>query len=225
MISAAPSGGTGLLAVFCDLAPEWHREFREWLRDDMIPARLQIGFRQAASYDLIADAPGSAGHPETFVTVYETASIGDLYGAPYQALRANRDERDTAFHARFIRPRRYTLAWVGPQLARTSGAFAPVASFDSFDLAHERVQDFNTWYVTEHLPRLAAIPEVHSVRRYLAMEGAPRHVVVTELGRSDALRSAAFANARRALAAMLEPSTAAISGDYVLALGKTGTEN
>jgi len=217
VISAKPQGGTGMLAVFCDLDAQWHKEFREWLVQDMIPARFRIGgFPHCASYDAV---PGQKTEP--FVTVYETDTIGTLYGAPYQGLRgSNRDARDQAFHARLIKPARYTLAWVGPELARKSGApFATVAAFDRFDLAPGTTEAFNIWYLTEYLPRLEAIPAVSRVRRYLAMEGAPRHVVMHEIEDAAALESKAWAEARSALAKALGPQSNHVSGSYSRVLG------
>lgn len=215
-----------MLAVFCDLDVQWHREFREWLRDDMMPARMRIGFAAAASYDLISGAAADCASPEPFVTLYETASIGDLYGAPYQGLRANRDPRDIDFHARFIRPARYTLSWVGPELvygsspppastgAGSGARFAPVAVFDRFELPESAVQDFNLWYMTQHLPNLAAIPGLARVRRYLAMEGSPRHVVVHELDSHEELDSPPWLASRAAMMDHMGKASRHVAGAY-----------
>lgn len=207
MISSRPSGGTGMLAVLCDLEPQWHREFREWLRDDMMPARMRIGgFPAAASYDRIEGAADNAGGTEPFATVYETASIGDLYGAPYQALRANRDQRDKDFHARFIKPARYTLSWAGPELSSLSppegggpSPLAPIAVIDRLDIPEASVQAFNMWLAIDYLPALDGIPGLVRVRRYLAMEGQPRHVLVHELDSEAALAAPAWRAARASL--------------------------
>lgn len=228
MIGAAPAGGSGMLAVFCALDPQWHREFREWLRDDMMPARLRIGFPACASYDLLTGAACNAGAPEPFATVYETASIGALYDAPYQGLRANRDARDTAFHARFLRPSRFTLSWVGPELRAQAGTgtagpggLGPISVFDRFDLPAAHVQDFNAWYVTRYLPGLAGVPGLRRVRRYLAMEGEPRHLIVHELEDEGALSAPAWQGERDRLRAAMTPAGRVTSGAYVRVLGLT----
>lgn len=229
MISSTPSGGTGMLAVLCDLEPRWHREFREWLRDDMMPARMRIGgFPAAASYDRIAGAAENYGGTEPFATVYETDSIGDLYGAPYQALRANRDQRDKDFHARFLNPARYTLSWVGPELFRPSAdlalaeegkSLAPVAVIDRLDIPDAATQAFNMRYVIEYLPRLEAVQGLVRVRRYLAMEGMPRHVLVTELADERVLGDPAWTAARKSLGG--QPVESRISGAYRRVLSAT----
>ncbi len=48
----------GLLAIFCDMGDQWREEFRHWLKEDMFPARVGIGFPACASYDVI---PGEDG--------------------------------------------------------------------------------------------------------------------------------------------------------------------
>jgi hypothetical protein len=222
MISSHPTTGTGMLAVFCDLEPKWHREFREWLRDDMMPARMRIGFPAAASYDRIEGARDNSVGIEPFVTAYETASHGDLYGAPYQALRVDRDQRDKDFHARFIAPARYTLAWLGPELA-TPGqtGFSPVAVFDRIDLPEAAIQDFNIAYWTRSLPVIAGVRGLVRARRYLAMEGHPRHILVHEFAEPAALDDPAWREARDALTRHLPPGARRTSGAYRCVLSAT----
>lgn len=101
-VNAIPVSGTGLLMLLCALDSCWHDEFRDWLAADMFPARLAICFNACASYDRIDEDPGVDA--PRFLTLYDTPSIGDLYAAPYQRLRANRDKRDAAFHARLKKP-------------------------------------------------------------------------------------------------------------------------
>lgn len=223
MITSKTATGTGMLAVFCNLDSQWHREFREWLRDDMIPARMKIGFLASASYDRITGAADEHGGTEPFVTVYETASLGDLYGAPYQLLRRDRDQRDKDFHARFIDPARYILSWIGPEVSRTDTAgFAPVIVFDRLDLPEEAVQNFNIWYVTRYLTLINALPGIVRVRRYLAMEGSPKHVLIHEFDGEASLISSAWTEARAELYAVLPQTVHRTSGTYnrVLAVAR-----
>lgn len=223
MISARATTGTGMLAIFCDLEPQWHQEFRAWLRDDMFPARMKIGFRASASYDLVKDAIDRCGIPEPFATVYETVSTGDLYGAPYQALRANRDQRDKDFHARFLKPARYTLGWVGPEISRTEkGGFSPLAVIDRLDLPEESVQEFNVWYMTQYLQRISRVPGILRVRRYLAMEGSPRHVMVHEFDGQVPLNDGNWTEARADLSKNVIPNAGRVTGTYRSVLSVAG---
>lgn len=170
-------GGTGLLAVFCDLDDPDRADFRPWLQEDMFPARMAIGFNACASYDLIA------GAGQQFLTLYEMPNLGYLYGEAYQALRRTREPRDAAYHQKFRNPDRYTLTWAGPELGTRTGGAGSLASFiqiDRFDLAESDIQTFNFWFATEYLPTIERNRDDIRVRRYLSMEGPHPHVVLHE---------------------------------------------
>ena len=198
------AGGTGMLAIFCDLAAADQADFRPWLMEDMFPPRRAIGFTACASFDLMG------GEGRQFVTLYEMPSLGHLYGEPYQALRRTRKPRDAAYHEKFQNPERYTLSWTGPEWvgpelgdseaggrgAEGSGAdgreprgFSPHILIDRFDLTPEGAQAFNIAYATEYLPGLAGLAGVSRVRRYLAMEGTPSHVIVHDLTEPSVIES------------------------------------
>ena len=196
-ISGKARSGTGLLAVFCDLAPEWRSEFRPWLAEDMFPARMAIGFGPAASFDLIGGLrAGSAGlptiPPQAYVTCYVAPTIGELYGAPYQGLRAKRAPRDAAYHERMQNQARATGSWVGPGIESDDLHFGAAIAIDRFDVEPRDIQVFNIWFVTEYLPACAIIPGLIRLRRYLAMEGAERHVVIAEFSNERDLEGAAW---------------------------------
>jgi hypothetical protein len=202
MLRDLPSGGTGLLALFCNLDPRWHAEFRDWLVEDMFPARRAIGFPACASYDRIDGASEPTDAALRYLTLYAAPTLGDLYGRAYQGLRENRDARDAAFHQRFQDLDRATLAWVGPELVRAAtvadgngvadakagaGApgFASVIVVDRVRIAAADLPAFNAWLVDGHLPACATVPGVRRVRRYLTMERVPddgaRHLLLHEL--------------------------------------------
>jgi hypothetical protein len=170
-----------MLAIFCDLEEKWHEEFRAWLAEDMFPARLAAGFCGCASYSAVSgvEKETQANVPE-FLTLYETPTLAGLYGEAYQSLRRDRDIRDTVMHEQMMGMERYTLSATGPDTPGDAGGFAPVVFVDRFDLWPEYVQDFNHWFVTEYLTWCAKLPGLVRVRRYLAMEGAPRHFILNE---------------------------------------------
>jgi hypothetical protein len=190
MLNDLPLGGSGLLAIFCDLKDEDQTDFRPWLSEDMFPARVEIGFNACASFDRISGAG-----PE-FVTLYEMPSLGHLYGEPYQALRRVRKPRDAAYHDKFQNPERYTLSWSGPELSENTGGFAPYIYVDRFDLADSAAQDFNIWFVGTYLPVLSKLPSISRVRRYISMEGTPKHFVLHEFADEAILDSADWQSAR-----------------------------
>ena len=178
MIFQKPQRGTGLLALFVDLHEQWHEEFRHWLQEDMFPARLKIGFIQCASYDLV---PNNNLTAKKFLTIYEVQSSGFLYSEPYQSLRLHRDSRDTSFHERFIKPERYILSWVGPELFRGEQIFGTILYIDRFGLEPQNIQEFNYWFVNHYISSCVNISDILSVRRFTAVEGDPKEFVVHEM--------------------------------------------
>ena len=174
-VSDMPNNGSAMLAIFCDLSPEDQSQFRPWLVEDMFPARLQIGFSNCASFDLVK------GDGAEFVTLYETPSLGHLYDAPYQALRESRTPRDAAYHKKFQNPKRYTLAWTGPEIIRKTSDFAPYIKIDRFNLKNHLIEEFNTWFVNVYMPACVKSVKTLSLRRYISVEGSHNYFLIHEL--------------------------------------------
>ena len=174
MISNTAQQGTGMLAMFVNLDPRWVDDFRIWLKEDMFPARMNIGFHACASYDLLPETNAAKLPNPVFLTVYETASLGNLYSEPYQALRRKRDTKDAVFHQRFLDAERYTLSWVGPELSSGTSGFLPFVYVDRFDLTTKNVQKFNQWFIDEYLPGCEEIESLVRLRRYTTIEGNRR---------------------------------------------------
>ena len=174
-LSHLPNNGSAMLAVFCDLATKDQGDFRPWLAEDMFPARLNIGFRNCASFNLIK------GTGSEFVTIYEIPSLGQLYDVPYQALRQKRTQRDTAYHEKFQNPDRYTLTWVGPEISRTDNGFSTYITIDRFNPEQHLIEDFNTWFVSTYIPVLAKFRGIMGLRRYISIEGAHKYFIIQEI--------------------------------------------
>ncbi|MBV9596500.1 MAG: hypothetical protein JOZ87_06520 [Chloroflexi bacterium] len=66
---------------------------------------------------------------------------------------------------------------------------------DLADDAHDK--EFNTWYDTQHVPQLKAIPGILDAARYVAVRGGPKYLAVYELGSADVIHSEAFVNRPR----------------------------
>jgi hypothetical protein len=193
-IRSVATGGTGLLAVFVDLDPDDRPGFRPFLAEDMFPPRLDIGFGPAASFDRVD------GSGQQFLTLYVAPSLGDLYGAPYQGLRGQRGARDALYHQQFRDQDRYVAAWTGPEVSSPHPhQFASHLFVDRFDVPTNEVQSFNIWFTCDYLPGMAEIPGVVSVRRYLAVEGLPVHIVLHELTSPLACEDGAWLDRRAKL--------------------------
>ena len=170
-----PGNGSGLLAIFCDLAAVDQADFRPWLIEDMFPARQKIGFKDCASFNLI-DGKGSE-----FVTLYETPSIGHLYGLPYQNLRQTRNPRDQNYHNKFQSPQRYTLNWVGPEISKKINGFSKYIIISRFDLKDWLIPDFNIWFVCTYIPSLLNTKNIVGLRRFISLEGPHKNFVIKEI--------------------------------------------
>jgi hypothetical protein len=180
-VSHIPDNGSSMLAVFCDLTIEDQKDFLPWLEEDMFPARLNIGFKSCASYNLIE------GNGSDFVTLYEVRSLGDLYDSPYQNLRNNRTKRDADYHKKFQNPMRYSLAWVGPEVSKKKIGFGPFIHIERFDVTDNLVEEYNSWFVTTYLPSLLKSSNTISLRRYIAVEGVHRYFVIREFLEHNAI--------------------------------------
>lgn len=197
-LSATPRSGTGMLAVFTDLAKQDQAAFRPWLVEEMFAARMAIGFHAAGSFDLVA------GDGPEFVTLYDAPSLGDLYGEPYQGLRRVRSPMDAAYHKKFRNPDRFTLGWTGAEISQagTGSRFMSDLFIDRFDLVDTTAQAFNIWFACDYLPSLAQLPGIARVRRYLTQEGSRAHFILHEfsdatVGGSAARESAEWAALRQ----------------------------
>ena len=173
--SDTPTNGSAMLAIFCNLATEDQADFRPWLSEDMFPARLNIGFKNCASFNLIK------GDGSKFVTLYETPSLRNLYNVSYQKLRQTRTPRDANYHEKFIDPERYTLAWIGPEIPRKSNRFTTYIKIERFNPAHYLIEDFNAWFVDTYVPVLAGSSNIEGLRRYISIEGPHKYVLIEEM--------------------------------------------
>ncbi|MCM8732032.1 DUF4286 family protein [Hephaestia sp. GCM10023244] len=85
--------------------------------------------------------------------------------------------------------------WAGVQLGDRA-ALAPVEAQGlllnqmDIDAAHE--DEFNDWYDTEHLPRIAAVDGVIAARRFRSDADTPRYLATYHLRDLDVVRGAAW---------------------------------
>ena len=174
-LSHMPNNGSAMLAVFCDLALKDQADFRPWLVEDMFPARLNIGFKNCASFNL------RQGEGSKFVTLYETPSLGHLYDVPYQELRRTRKSRDAAYHKKFQNPQRYTLTWIGPEISKKESGFARYLSIERFDPKGSLIEEFNTWFVSTYMPTFLNSDNTVGLRRFISIEGPHKYFIIQEL--------------------------------------------
>jgi hypothetical protein len=65
----------------------------------------------------------------------------------------------------------------------------------AMNVAPEAETEFNAWYDTEHMPRLAAVPGCLSARRFRSREGAHRYIALYHLASPEIPASKAWEEA------------------------------
>lgn len=93
----------------------------------------------------------------------------------------------------------HAAAWPGASLATlvplldvpgaSAGALARYHYIVETDVDPAHEADFNAWYDTEHLPRLAGVPGTVRARRYRNATGAPRYHACYDLTAAEVLGS------------------------------------
>lgn len=73
-----------------------------------------------------------------------------------------------------------------------AGQVAPWRYMVETDVKPDAQRDFDSWYETEHLPGLAAVPGTVAARRYVARDGAPRYYACYDLAQREAFGSPAW---------------------------------
>ena len=68
----------------------------------------------------------------------------------------------------------------------------PAAVLLGFDIASEAIDEHDDWHTHEHLPERLAIPGFLRGSRWVALQGAPRYMVLYEVERRETLESAAY---------------------------------
>ncbi len=197
LISKKPNRGTSLLALFIDIEEKWREGFREWLERDMFTARLKIGFRACASYNILSSVSDLSSPSSKYLTVYEVDTLGDLYSSPYQNLRKFRDKTDLEFHERFINPHRYTLNWIGPELSGGGKSFSRFLQIDRFRIPEDNIQNFNSWLVDQYFPYCDEESRIERVRRYFSIEGEKLHFLLHEFSDIGLLQDKSWSNMQR----------------------------
>ncbi len=154
----------GLLFMAFDFSTAHADEFHDWYDLEHVPERLRVpGFINAERWI-------DSDNPQVHVATYDLDSPEILRSAPYMKVAGDNQsvwtKRVTAMCGRIMR-------FEGEQLvpgnqAAPDGANALLVASMNVDPAAEA--EFNTWYNTEHLPQLGAVPDVLSARRYLVSD-------------------------------------------------------
>jgi hypothetical protein len=181
----------GLLFMAFDFATAHEDEFHDWYDNEHVPERLGVpGFLNAERWI-------DEQNPKIHVATYDLDNPGVLASSAYRAVGgANQSvwtKRVTAMCRRIMRFQGEQL--LPGNLTAIPDAGALLVASMNVDPANEDA--FNTWYNTEHLPQLAAVPGVLCARRFRATDTEPerRYLALYHLRDAGVSRSQAWARA------------------------------
>jgi len=163
-------------------------ELNEWYDTEHIPQRLALpGFVRAERWMSNDDQPVS-------IVLYEIESLDVLTGEHYRSVTgANLSPWSQRILPRCERHRfeaDLTLHLARPGVERAEGLLLVGMNVDP-----DAEEEFDRWYLEEHVPSLYALPGVLGARRYRAAAGAQKHLAMYHLATPDVQASPAWAKA------------------------------
>jgi len=179
----------GLLVAGFNYATVAADEFNDWYDTEHVPERERTpGFINAERW------LGAEGGNVSIAT-YDLECLDVLKSAPYRAIAyenlspwskrmVGKCQRICRFEAEQIHP--------GAEVA-PGGAGGMLLFAMNVEPAHEA--EFNEWYATEHLPRLALVPGCLAARRFRASGGSHRYIALYHLAEPGVALSKAWEEA------------------------------
>lgn len=176
----------GLLVAGFDYSSVNAEEFNAWYDTEHIPERLRVpGFITAerwlgaenpqisiATYEL--QSPDVLRRPEYLAVAHDNLS-------PWSRRMVSRCQRLCRFEAEQILP--------GDAVGPADAAGLLLAAMN---VAPAAEAEFNAWYDTEHVPRLARVPGCLAARRFRTSSGHQRYVALYHLSDPGVAASAAW---------------------------------
>jgi hypothetical protein len=181
----------GLLLVMTNIPAEIEGEVNDWYDTEHIPERLAIpGFVGAQRYRAVEGGPA-------YQALYDLESVAVLDTPEYVQLRENQSEQTLRIMSQLPNLQRSVYTQIHPKGATAEAAPVGTGALLLVGIApppgHE--EEFEAWYDTEHIPRLAAVPGVLRARRFAPVDGSNTYLAVYELADPDVPATEAWANA------------------------------
>jgi hypothetical protein len=190
--------GTGLMAVWADIAPEVEAEFNQWYDTEHIPERMNVpgflsGVRYTAIEGFLSYTP--VERPPKYLVLYELADENVVTSEAYLKLLKS----PTPWTQRAARYFRNNSRCVYRQILTQGNQ--PDKTADSvlcsrMNVTPEHESEFNEWYNVDHVPALVGVPGVICARRFVAIESEPKYLVIYQLKDAQVLKSEAWHRAR-----------------------------
>lgn len=163
-------------------------EVDDWYDLEHIPQRLALpGFLGAERWTLIDGGPLS-------LTVYDLDSLEALASEPYRGITG--DHLSPWTKRVFPRTERHRWEAVITLDRRKPGREeAQALLMIGMNVEDAAEEEFNRWYVEEHVPNLFALPGVLGARRYVARSGGQKHIAMYHLADAAVQGSPAWVKA------------------------------
>ena len=181
------SAPLALLGGGFDSAGAAEDEFDDWYDTEHIPERLRIaGFINSVRWI-------GAANPRISLAIYDLESLDVLQKPEYIAVSpANFSPWATRMLVQKCkRICRFNCIQLAPG-DRVAPDNAGGLLVSAMNVAPEMDAEFNAWYDTEHLPRLAELPGVLMARRYRSPGAGHRYVATYHLTSPDVCESPAW---------------------------------
>ena len=184
-----PMGRMGIMAAGFKYDAVAEDEFNDWYDTEHIPERLRVkGFVNAERWIGVDD-------PKIAFATYDLDTLAVLQSAPYLAFTgANQSPWTKRVESRLQKLGRF----VGEQILPGRQAAPQNAGgllFVGMNVEPQVEAEFNDWYNTEHIPRLAAVPGCLCARRFKTEGGTHQYIAIYHLETPDVCASKAWKDA------------------------------
>jgi len=181
----------GLITVWLHVPPEREDELNDWYDCEHLKQVTALpGFVRARRYS-VDDAPLK------YLAWYETADEHVEPAADFQVIVEHPTPWSKRMRTLYGENRERMNFRLMRDVGRVSATDAPWLYIVHTDIPDDIVDEYNTWYDEEHLPRLVTVPGVVRARRYTATSGNPRYLTAYELTDPDAFESQDGLKARK----------------------------
>lgn len=178
--------------LFSEMQPDeaWEGEFNAWYDEEHIPVRMSApGFLGARRYTALEGK-------RDYLAVYDMEGISALQTDAYREIKDRPSEltkRMLGGVGNFTRYIGELASWqVQPGLKSGELLGSPILYAVFFTVPKERHEEFDAWYVEDHVPLLLGSADWLGCRRYRIVSGEPEnytHVALHHLRSVDALAS------------------------------------
>ena len=171
--------GTGLLMVWADVPAEKEDDFNQWYTEEHLADVIAMpGVLTAARYEAVKSGP-------KHLACYELESPAVLEGEAFQKFRANPSEWSKRASPSLIATSYinnvYEMVYPAALGPEASGSdMAPALQIGRMDIPADVEDEWNRWYSSVYVPNYEKVDGCIRGRRFRAVKGEPKHLVVYE---------------------------------------------